>query len=140
VFLKLCKFCDCGNAFEKFESEEARKAWLIRVTINESKNLLKSAWLRRRDELDESLVVPENDDFGIYEYVKRLKPKYRTAIYLHYYEKYSAKEIAGFLKISESGVTTQLQRAREQLKEMIIKEESHYEKYEKHGKQVHRNV
>ena len=122
VFLKLYK------RNEKFISEEACKAWLVRVTINEAKNLLKSAWFKRRAEFDESLAVPENDDLGLYDYVKSLKPKYRTVIYLHYYEGYPAKEIAEILKISPSTVTTQLQRAREALKKIILKEENIYAK------------
>jgi RNA polymerase sigma-70 factor (ECF subfamily) len=111
---------------ETFITEEALKAWLIRVTINESKNHLKSAWIRKRNDLDESMTAPENESYGIIEYVKRLKPKYRTVIYLYYYEKYSANEIAEILKMPPSTVSTQLQRAREQLKEIIEKEDICY--------------
>lgn len=39
-----------------FESEEHRKAWLIRTTIHVSVNLLKSAWRRR--------VLPAEELFG----------------------------------------------------------------------------
>jgi len=106
-----------------FDSAEAEKAWLIRVAINEAKNLLKSAWRSKSAELDESLAAPSYSDLQLYDYVKKLKPKYRTVIYLHYYEDYKAKEIAGLLKISQNTVLTQLKRAREQLKEIIEKEE-----------------
>jgi RNA polymerase sigma-70 factor (ECF subfamily) len=72
-----------------FISKEAEKSWLIRVAINEAKDLLKSAWNRNKsniEELDESLVAPSHENhFEIYEYVKNLKPKYRTVIYMHYY-------------------------------------------------------
>ena len=40
VFLKL------AQKMPKFENEEHEKAWLIRVTINCSKNLLKSGFLK----------------------------------------------------------------------------------------------
>jgi RNA polymerase sigma-70 factor (ECF subfamily) len=120
VFIKLIR------KNKTFISEDARKAWLIRVAVNESKNLLKSAWNRKRAELDESLAAPVNNEFGIYEYVKAMKPKYRSVIYLHYYEGYTTKEIAGILKIPQSTVLTQLQRAREMLKNMIIKGENCY--------------
>ena len=46
VFIKFIK-CDVN-----FESEEHIKAWLIRVTINLSKNLLASAWLKRTTTLE----------------------------------------------------------------------------------------
>jgi len=121
VFLKLCRHT---KAFPTYEDE---KAWLIRVTINESKNLLKSAWKKNRNTLDESLTVPysmdSKEESELYNYVKGLKPKYRTVIYLHYYEGYSTKEIAAILKISQTAVTTQLTRARAQLKENIVNDE-----------------
>jgi RNA polymerase sigma-70 factor (ECF subfamily) len=119
------KFCD---KHDTFLTEESVKAWLIRVAINESKNHLKSAWFRRREELDESLAAPEDDDFGVIEYVKRLKPKYRTVIYLYYYERYPANEIAKIMKLPPSTVSTQLQRAREQLKSILLEEEDFYER------------
>jgi RNA polymerase sigma-70 factor (ECF subfamily) len=120
VFFKLYKHS------KNFVSDEARKAWLIRVTVNESKNMLKSAWFQRRTELDESLVFPENDDLGVYEYVQMLKPKYRTVIYLHYYEKYTAKEIAEIMRKPQSTIESQLRRSKEQLREIIIKEECYH--------------
>ena len=39
----------------KFESKEHEKAWLIRVTINLSKNVKLSAWNRKVVELDENI-------------------------------------------------------------------------------------
>jgi RNA polymerase sigma-70 factor (ECF subfamily) len=123
VFLKLYQR---GGTFE---SDEAEKAWLIRVAINESKNLLKSAWRNNTCELDESIVAQENDDLGLYDYLKRLKPKYRTVILLYYYEGYSVKEVAELLKIPQRTILTQMKRAREQLKIMILEEESELEGY-----------
>ncbi|MCL1903637.1 MAG: RNA polymerase sigma factor [Oscillospiraceae bacterium] len=123
VFMKLY------NCEKSFPSKEAEKAWLIRVTINEAKNVLGSAWFRNRgnmNERDEGLIAPgymNPDDLNVYDYVKTLNPKYRTVIYLYYYEGYSTKEISSILKISQSTVTTQLKRARKQLKDTIEKEE-----------------
>jgi RNA polymerase sigma-70 factor (ECF subfamily) len=129
---------------DKDDEDEAVKAWLIRVTINESKNLIKSAWFRKRDDLaslDEGLVVPvasvdSDSDLGLYEYVKKLKPKYRTVIYLYYYEKYTAKEIAVLLKKPQSTIETQLRRSKQYLKEIIIREsqDSKKENYSYYGK------
>jgi len=125
VFLKLlgCK--------KDFATREAEKAWLIRVTVNRAKDFLKSAWFKKRDELpenDQSLVFTNNVDFGLYEYVKNLKPLYRTVVFLYYYEGYTAKEIARILGKPPSTVETQLQRARGQLKQNLITEGNYYEK------------
>ena len=111
-----------------FESDSAVKAWLIRVAINESKDLLKSSWFKSRDSLDESLVAPAESDYGLYEYVKRLKPIYRTVIYLYYYEGYSTNEISEILKKPLSTVKMQLQRSRKYLKEILENEGFDYEK------------
>ena len=48
-----------------------------------------------------------------------LPEKYRTALYLFYYEEYSVREIASLLKISETAVTTRLSRARQALKSKL---------------------
>jgi RNA polymerase sigma-70 factor (ECF subfamily) len=110
-----------------FADDEAEKAWLIRTAINESKDLLKSSWRKNRGDLDESLVAPENGDLGVYEYVKQLKPAYRTVIYLYYYEGYSTKECADILKKPISTVKMQLQRSRKYLKEIIESEGGIYD-------------
>lgn len=122
VFLKL------GLCGKSFASGEAEKAWLIRVTVNESKDLIKSAWRKNRGDFDdnESLsrsYTADDNESELYEFVKSLKPKYRTVIYLHYYEGYSTKEISAILKMSQTAVTTQLNRARKQLKEDITNNE-----------------
>jgi len=119
VFLKLY------NCTIRFAADENMKAWLIRVAINQAKSLLRTAWRTRRGDLTESMAAEESlleNCFELYEYVKALKPKYRTIIYLYYYEEYSVKEIAGLLKIRETTVTTQLSRARSQLKEILLAE------------------
>ena len=53
VFVKLL-------ANNKFQSEEHRKAWLIRVTVNKSKDLVKSSWFRNRAELTDNIAVYED--------------------------------------------------------------------------------
>ena len=41
-----------------FESPDHERAWVLRVTANACKDLLKSAWRKRTCGLDESLEVP----------------------------------------------------------------------------------
>ena len=48
-----------------------------------------------------------------------LPPKYRVMIYLRYYEELSTKEMAQLLHISQSNVTTRLNRARQMLKSAL---------------------
>lgn len=119
----------CQDAFVKlmdckceFESSENCKAWLIRVTINLSKNLLRKRSIRF-EELDENIPALEKEEFEMLEVVKSLPPKYRAVIHLYYYEGYSVKEIADIMRISVTAVTTRLTRARERLKDMLLREE-----------------
>ena len=51
-----------------------------------------------------------------------LPPKYRAVSYLHYYEGYTAPEIAQLLGRLPSTVNPQLRRGREQLKTLLEKE------------------
>lgn len=117
-----CKLLDYDGAFA---TEENCKAWLFRVTINLSKNLLRSKRFTRTDELDER--IPAKHDFSdeemaLWETVSKLLPKYRAVIHLHYYEGYAVKEIAEMTGDSVSTVTTRLSRARDKLKKLLLKE------------------
>jgi len=109
-----------------FSDEEHKKAFLLRVASNLCKDLRKSAWFRKRTTLDENTPADncfnESEDI-LREYVLRLKPNYRAAIFLFYYEGFSIKEIATILKLSETAVTTRLNRARSQLKTQLADHE-----------------
>ncbi|WP_340162554.1 RNA polymerase sigma factor [Ruminiclostridium sufflavum] len=102
-----------------FESEEHRKAWLIRVTVNCTKKHWSSAWHRRTVPLEDSYPFETNEETGVNEAVWKLAPKYRSVIHLFYYEGYSVAEISSILDVRESTVRTQLTRARAKLSEML---------------------
>ncbi|MCM1382590.1 MAG: RNA polymerase sigma factor [Muribaculaceae bacterium] len=104
-----------------FPSEEDMKAWLIRVTVNMCKNHVRSWSIGKRSEIPADIA--DGDDFpektAVRELLQKLKPIYRAVIYMHYYEGYTAAEIGKLLKISETAVTTRLQRGRESLKKFL---------------------
>lgn len=104
---------------EAFESEEHLRRWLLRVGANLCRDVLKSPWRRRRSPLPESLPAPafeREDQRELYEAVMALEEKYRTVLYLFYYEDLPVKDIAGLLGLRTSAVTTRLSRGRERLK------------------------
>lgn len=107
---------------EQFKSSENAKAWLIRVTINLSKNLLKSGWRKRREDITDDIPYETNYEYHLLSIIGQLKPDYRVVIHLFYYENYSIKEISDILQISSSAVRTRLTRARNHLKQMLLKE------------------
>lgn len=108
---------------KQFPSDNDVKAWLMRVAINLSKDLLRSAWFKGRSELDDNIPCENAEETALLECVKKLKPGYSVVIHLYYYEGYSVREIAKICRISETTVTTRLSRARKQLKEMLSSEE-----------------
>lgn len=81
-----------------FESQEHEKAWLIRVTINACKDLLKRFFRSRTVSLDKLLDQPRRRFPRItgrcWRLCLALPLKYRDVVYLHYYENYTAPEIS----------------------------------------------
>lgn len=125
VFLRYAKM---GAEGKIFDSEEHRKAWLLRVTVNCSKSTLSSGWHKRRNEkeLDEERLadgVPEyamsDTKTAVLQAVNSLAEKYRVAVYLFYYEELSLEEISDITGVSVSSVKTRLHRARQQLKDIL---------------------
>ena len=105
-----------------FESEEHEKAWFIRVTITACKDLLKSFFCSRTVSLEELLEQPAElppDHREVLEAVLSLPAKYRDAVYLHYYEGYTAPEIAKLLGKNVNTVYTLLTRAKQLLREKL---------------------
>lgn len=107
----------------QFNDDEHCKAWLIRTTINYSKNLLTSAWFRKtvfqEDGLENYANVAEKGKSDIFYAVLELPAKYRVIVHLYYYEDLSVAEISTMLNRKESTVKTQLYRARELLKKKL---------------------
>lgn len=113
VFLRLAK-----NK-PKFENKLHEKAWIIRVTINCTKNILNSTWLKRTTILEDNILVEDKKTYDVYYEVLKLPLKYRTIIHLFYYEGFKIKEISILLNMTESTVKTRLHRAREKLKNSL---------------------
>ncbi len=104
---------------KKFESEEHLKAWLLRVTINLTKDLFSSHWYRTTDELDENITYEATESNGVYDAVMALPQKYRTVIHLHYFEGYKVEEIALITNSTAGTVKSQLHRGRDMLKSIM---------------------
>ena len=109
VFLSLIK------SAKTFRDSEHLKAWLIRVTLNKCHN-------NRRDKkhtvrtVEEPVADDVSDDFSVLEAVKKLPVNQRNAVYLHYYEGYTAKEIGRLMSVSTNTVLSWLKRSRSALK------------------------
>ena len=112
VFIKLLE------SNKAFRDSEHLKAWLIRVTINLCRDKMKKL---SRETLVEN-VLPYNrveEKTDVLEAVKALPEKYRNAVYLHYYEGYTAKEIGKILDAKENTVLSWLSRGRDALRKEL---------------------
>lgn len=108
-----------------FESPEHENAWFIRVTINACKDLLHSAFRRKTVSLEQVAglqQVTEPEHREVLEAVLSLPEKYRVAVYLHYYEGYSAPEIAKLTGRNVNSVYTLLNRGKMLIKEALVNE------------------
>ena len=111
-----------------FESPDHERHWLFRVAANECRRLLRSPWRRRTgplDEAEETAVFDRPVQTELFRQVMSLPPKYRAAIYLHYYEGCPVKDIAALLGARTSTVQTWLMRARGQLQTKLKEAEAY---------------
>ena len=115
VFFKLLQ------SKKTFESEDHVKNWLIRVTVNECRNLVRSKWWKAEsiEEHVSKLTFEDPAHSDLYYAVMGLPKKYRIPIYLHYYEGYSTGEIGEILRIPKNTVCSNLKRGRELLKKTL---------------------
>ena len=126
-------FCKLIKSKTVFENLEHEKAWLIRVAVNACKNTLRHWWCKR-----ESLEGHENLQgaggtqgtrdgqggqggaiYSTFEVVMSLPDKYKTVVYLYYYEGYTSVEIAGILKKPPSTIRNHLHEARSILRKEL---------------------
>ena len=115
------------------ESEEHLKHWLLRVTVNESRRLLRSFWRRTSVPLEEWRDGPAPEDPAraeVFRAVMGLEAKYRLTVCLYYYEGCTVAEVAAALRAKPSTVQTWLLRARERLRrELSDQEEKEGQRY-----------
>ena len=116
-------FLRLAQSGRNFHHPRQVQAWLIITAANLSKDMLRRS---RRKELPleaaaEAASPPEGGG-GLREAVLALPEKYRTVVYLHYYEGYSVQELAQMLHRPENTVKTRLRRAREQLRDILGEE------------------
>ena len=83
--------------------------------------MLRSAFRQRTVALEAaaSAAAPEAPDSAVLEAVMALPENYREAVYLHYFEGYSIREIAALLGRSEAAVSAHLSRGRHKLRDVL---------------------
>lgn len=122
VFLKI------SQKLNTFQGGSSIKTWIIRITINTSKDYLKSAWKQRVTTLTEyhentltgedkfTSIEQEEDNRIIRQTVMELPDKYKDILLCVYFHDMSISEAATILHIAEGTAKSRLSRAKEKLK------------------------
>ncbi|MDP4551062.1 sigma-70 family RNA polymerase sigma factor [Alkalihalobacillus macyae] len=124
-------FIICYTKLDSFNSNASLKAWVLTITANKCKDVLKS-WSHRNIVFAQSLLStfkhhdssPDAQLVGLEENkeltrnILKLPMKYREVIFLHYFEDLKVQEMSDLLSLKENSVKTRLRRARMLLKEM----------------------
>ena len=111
------------RAKRTFSSPEHEKAWLLKVTVNRCRDLLRKKKFRIYTPLEEVTSMPAEEktvfDFSA---VLSLPQEQKEVILLYYFEDMKVEEVAKALSASVSAVKMRLLRAREALREKLGEE------------------
>ena len=101
----------------EFRDENHEKAWLLKVTANHCKSVLRAQRRHPAVELLDVYPAPDPDTGELVEAVLSLPANQRAAVHLHYYEGYTSEEIGAILGQRPGTVRSHLSRARETLRQ-----------------------
>ncbi|HAZ18553.1 MAG TPA: hypothetical protein DCY74_08470 [Clostridiales bacterium] len=114
---------------DTFHGDSSIKTWLIRITINQCKDVLKSAYQKQVNvgleevacisESAEQIALENIENERLYQSVMALKPDYREVILLRYYHQLAPGEIAQVLQLSNGTIRTRLSRATATLRKIL---------------------
>lgn len=116
-------FLRLAQSGKRFLDKRQVQAWLLLTVANLCKDMLRRS--RRRElplESAEAMAAPQREYGGVQAAVLALPEKYKTVIYLHYYEGYSVRELSKLLHKPESTIKTWLRRGRDCLRESLGEE------------------
>ncbi|MCM3393159.1 sigma-70 family RNA polymerase sigma factor [Cytobacillus oceanisediminis] len=123
-------FIKCYEKMDSFRNESTYKTWLIKITVNKCKDVLKSWSFKNLYITDffrskqaystiEQQYFSNEEDELISKQVLALPVKLREVIILYYYQDFSIDEISDLLGINPNTVKTRLHRGRLKLKELL---------------------
>ena len=111
----------------EFNDKDHEKAWLLTVTANRCKDVLRKRMRREEISLENvaeiaEMAIESMVDSGILEALVQLPEKYKKVLYLYYVEEYRVDEIAGIIGRTTSAVKMRLKKGRQLLGEQYRKE------------------
>ena len=128
-------FVQLLRADAAFRDDEHLKAWLLRVCVNRCRELRRSAWFRRVDQVDyvDALAAEATEDEAlralvehpVWAALRALPEKLRVVVQLYYVEECSTDEIANIVGCRPTTVRSRLHRARKLMKLDLEQEADH---------------
>jgi len=124
VFIKVYR------KYGDFKGESSEKTWIIKITINLCKDILRSSWLKRVIITDrigagksvsdiEERYIRKDENKRVFSAVLSLPPALREVIILYYYHGFDTPEVSSILGTKQGTVRSRLHRAREILKSKL---------------------
>lgn len=121
VFIKVFR------KYSGFKGESSEKTWLISITMNVCRDMLRSSWLKRVFPTDrialqrggadiEERLIRKDESKLLFESVMSLPEAFRETVVLYYYNGCDTAEIGRMLGTKEGTVRSRLHRARELLR------------------------
>lgn len=123
-------FVSAFKNLKNYRGDSTFGAWLKRIVVNKSINVLKKRKenvVGQEDEFDVPIeespsdYMPELSVEKVKRCIETLPDGYRSVLSLYLLEGYDHEEIAGIMGITESTSKSQLNRAKSKLKELLIK-------------------
>ncbi|MED3575337.1 sigma-70 family RNA polymerase sigma factor [Cytobacillus praedii] len=129
-------FIKCYEKLGQFNQRSSIKTWVYRIACNHCKDYLRS-WHYRKITLNEKIfdyipsksihveeeIIAKNEEESLTQAVMNLPIKYRETVFLHYYEEMPLAEISKVTSVNINTIKTRLKRAKELLKDKLIKED-----------------
>lgn len=121
-------FLKAAHSYGDLKKQSSEKSWLVRIAINNCKNLMRTAWFRtnRRGLPNEEIAVSDKNFDYLVEHsalvgaVSLLSRADREVILLYYYQGLTVKEVARIINKSENTTAQRLKRARARLKKQLL--------------------
>ncbi|MCM0647914.1 sigma-70 family RNA polymerase sigma factor [Clostridium swellfunianum] len=124
-------FMKVYTKYGSFKGHSSEKTWIMRITINVCKDILRGSWLKRVFLAGD--VIPMNKDEDnpeptalrllenrmVFDEVVSLRSTLKDVVILYYYEDFDTNEISSILGIAEGTVRSRLHRARDILRNKL---------------------
>ncbi|MCJ8008693.1 sigma-70 family RNA polymerase sigma factor [Lederbergia wuyishanensis] len=121
-------FIKCYEKMDTFRNDSSYKTWIIKITVNRCKDILKS-WSYKNllitNYFENKKVVPssqlqrDEESQVLSQQLMELPVKLREVIILYYYQEFTIEEISVLLNAKPNTIKTRLHRARLHLKKLL---------------------